>query len=141
MMLDPRNAVVMTCGVVADPEVISGNMAKLRVAVDYAGYEKGSDNRSGYFDVVFYLDDSNPNAKFVKSQIEDSKMKKGSQIQLIGTLKHRRWETEDGGKRSAVSIQAENIAYVRGGGDSKTGSSPTSSSESSEATLEVPDEF
>jgi len=103
-MLDPRNTVVMTCGVVADPEVVSGNLAKLRVAVDYAGYEKGSDNRSGYFDVVFYMDDSNPNAKFVKSQIEESKMKKGSQIQLVGTLKHRRWESEDGGQKEVLFL-------------------------------------
>jgi len=140
-MLDPRNTVVMTCGVVADPEVVSGNLAKLRVAVDYAGYEKGSDNRSGYFDVVFYMDDSNPNAKFVKSQIEESKMKKGSQIQLVGTLKHRRWESEDGGKRSAVSIQAESISYVRGGGSGENKSSAVSGSESSTNTLAVPDEF
>ena len=33
-MLDPKNVVSLTAGVVADPEMINDRIAKLRVAVD-----------------------------------------------------------------------------------------------------------
>jgi len=57
-MIDPRNTVILTAGIISDPELVAnGNIAKFRIAVDYAGSEKGAGASSGYFDVVYYLKD------------------------------------------------------------------------------------
>ncbi len=138
-MIDPRNVVSITAGVVADPELINDKIAKLRVAIDYAGSEKGATASSGYFDVVYYLKDGDnfgsKNAKFVHTQIVDKKMKKGSQIQLIGRLVQERWQQEDV-NRSRVVIVAESISYV-GSAAPKTAEKSDSSSESKF----IPDQF
>ena len=88
MSIDPRNNLTLSCGIVADPEIINDKILKLRVAVDYAGSEKEDpSNKSGYFDVTYYLNSDNErNAKFVKSQVESGNMKKGSQIMLVGRI-------------------------------------------------------
>lgn len=114
-MIDPKNNVVVTGGLVADPEVINENIIKFRVAVDYAGNEKGSQNTSGYFDVTFYTnnDENVRNAKFVKGQIADGKMKKGSQVSLMGRLVQERWTTDDK-KGAKVVIVAEAVTYAGG---------------------------
>lgn len=138
-MIDPRNVVSITAGVVADPELINDKIAKLRVAIDYAGSEKGATASSGYFDVVYYLKDGDnfgsKNAKFVHTQIVDKKMKKGSQIQLIGRLVQERWQQEDV-NRSRVVIVAESVSYV-GSAAPKTAEKSDSSSESKF----IPDSF
>lgn len=54
-MIDPKNLINITGGVVTDPELVNDKIAKFRLAVDYAGQEKGSENTSGYFDIVYYL--------------------------------------------------------------------------------------
>ncbi len=130
-MIDPRNVVSITAGVVADPELINDKIAKLRVAIDYAGSEKGATASSGYFDVVYYLKDGDnfgsKNAKFVHTQIVDKKMKKGSQIQLIGRLVQERWQQADV-NRSRVVIVAESVSYV-GSAAPKTAEKSSSSSE------------
>lgn len=140
-MIDPRNIVSITAGVVADPELINDKIAKLRVAIDYAGSEKGATASSGYFDIVYYLKDGDnfgsKNAKFVHTQIVDKKMKKGSQIQLIGRLVQERWQ-QDEVNRSRVVIVAESISYV-GSAAPKTAEKSDSAS-SSESKL-IPDSF
>ena len=115
-MIDPNNNLNLTCGVVADPEMPTENIAKFRVAVDYAGSEKGSDNSTGYFDVTYYLnsDENKRNCEFVRSQITSGKLSKGSQIRLIGRLVQERWSTDDK-KSSKVVIVAENITYASRG--------------------------
>lgn len=121
-MIDPNNNINLTCGVVADPEMVTENIAKLRVAVDYAGSEKNSDNSTGYFDVTYYLnsEENKRNCEFVKNQISSGKLTKGSQIRLIGRLVQERWSTDDK-KSSKVVIVAENITYAsRGKSDSTT---------------------
>ena len=138
-MIDPRNVVSITAGVVADPELINDKIAKLRVAIDYAGSEKGATASSGYFDIVYYLKDgdnfSSKNSKFVHTQIVDKKMKKGSQIQLIGRLVQERWQQEDL-NRSRVVIVAESVSYV-GSAAPKTAEKSDSSAESKF----IPDSF
>ena len=141
-MLDPKNVVSVTAGVVADPELINDRIAKLRIAVDYAGSEKGSSGASGYFDVVYYLKDgdsySSKNAQFVHAQITSNKMKKGSQIQLIGRLVQERWQ-QDNQNRSKVVVIAEHIAYAANAApksDSTKSDSPTQSQSAS-----IPSEF
>lgn len=139
-MLDPKNTIVITGGVVQDPELVNGNILKLRLAVDYAGSEKNTQNNSGYFDVTYYLnDEGNRNATFVKSQIDDGKMKKGSQVQIVGRLVQERWSAEDGGGRSRVVIVAEALTYAGGGRPQNTegGDQPTATVASSD----TPPEF
>lgn len=142
-MIDPRNTVAITAGLIADPELVAnGNIAKFRIAVDYAASEKGSNSTSGYFDVVYYLkSDSNfssKNASFVANQISSGKMKKGSQVQIVGRLVQERWQ-QDGQNRSRVVIAAEAMTYS---GSSYSKSTDTNSSSSnSESSISVPDEF
>lgn len=127
-MMDPKNFVGLSFGLVAEPETVAdGKIIKLRGAADYAGQEKGTDNRSGYFDITFFVND-NPNAKFVSDQVAKGNFKKGSQLQLVGRLVQERWET-DGKKNSKVVIVAEAITYASGGGGAKKDTETTSEAE------------
>lgn len=124
-MIEGSNVVVLSGGITKDPEVVSGKVVKFSVAVDYAANDK-SGNSTGYFDVTYFLDDNNRNSSFVKGQIQDGKMKKGSQVNLVGRLVQERW-TSDDGNRSKVSVIAETISYTKGG-MSKPASEGSSSS-------------
>jgi len=141
-MIDPKNVTTLTGGVVSDPELINDKIAKFRIAVDYAGSEKGSQNNSGYFDVTYYLKDgsdfASKNASFIHSQITGKNLKKGSAIQIVGRLVQERWKQDDQ-NRSKVVIVAESISYVLSGqkSNNKTSSESSSSAESNS----VPDEF
>lgn len=141
-MLDPANMINITGGVVSDPEVINDKILKLRLAVNYAGSEKGSDNTSGYFDVVYYLKDGNSfvnkNASFIHAQVTADKIKKGSKIQLVGRLVQERWRQDDS-NRSRVVIVAEHISYAASG--SSNGSSSKTSDTPSAASASIPDSF
>lgn len=144
-MLDAKNVVSISGGVVSDPEIINDKIAKFRIAIDYAGSEKGSQNNSGYFDVTYYLKDgsdfANNNAKFIHSQITSGKMKKGSPIQLIGRLVQERWQ-QDNNNRSRVVIVAESISYAASSySKSSSDSESESSSSSSAASSSVPNQF
>lgn len=110
-MMDPRNVVVLSGGLVADPEQPTEKIVKLRLAVDFAGKEKDSDDRSGYFDVVYYLNDDNPNTKFVKGQLAQGNFKKGTSISIAGRLEHDRFKTKEGNKASRVQVIADAISY------------------------------
>jgi hypothetical protein len=146
-MIDPRNIVNLTAGIVSDPEsVANGNILKFRIAIDYAGNEKGSGMTSGYFDVVYYLKDgsdfASKNASFVGKQVSEGKMKKGSQVQILGRLFQERWQQE-GLNRSKIVVVAEAITYA-GGGYQKSDSSTTATSTTAaqgNASFSVPDEF
>jgi len=142
-MIDPKNVISLTGGVVSDPELINDKIAKFRMAVDYAGSEKGSQNNSGYFDIVYYLKNNNDfaskNASFLHTQITSGKMKKGSSIQLVGRLVQERWQ-QDNGNRSRVVVVAESVSYI-GGGASKPATGATASGASSNGSEASSDEF
>lgn len=141
-MLDPKNMVNLTAGVVADPEIVNDRIAKFRVAIDYAGSEKGSQSTSGYFDVTYYLKDNDgfasKNASFVHSQITGGKMKKGSQISIIGRLLQERWQ-QDNQNRSKIVVVAEHIGYAASSGSKSDNASSKSEATSSNAS--IPSEF
>jgi single-stranded DNA-binding protein len=113
-MIDPNNLINITGGLVADPELVNGKILKLRIGVDYSGSDKDTDNNSGYFDVVYYLKDSSgfvsKNATFVGTQIDQSKLKKGSTISIVGRLVQERWKQDDQA-RSRIVIVAEHLTY------------------------------
>jgi len=141
-MIDPKNVITLTGGVVSDPELIADKIAKFRVAVDYAGSEKGSQNNSGYFDVTYYLKDgsdfASKNANFIHSQITNKNLKKGSPIQIVGRLVQERWKQDDQ-NRSKVVIVAESISYVLTG--QKSGTKTSSETSNASEANSVPDEF
>jgi single-stranded DNA-binding protein len=142
-MLDPKNMVNLTAGIVADPEIINDKIAKFRVAIDYAGSEKGGQSTVGYFDITYYLKDANgfanKNASFVHGQITGGKMKKGSQISIIGRLVQERWQ-QDNQNRSKIVVVAEHIGYASNGG-AKSADSSSSSDAPKQANTSVPEEF
>ncbi len=142
-MIDPKNVISLTGGVVSDPELINDKIAKFRMAVDYAGSEKGSQNNSGYFDIVYYLKNGNDfiskNASFLHTQITSGKMKKGSSIQLVGRLVQERWQ-QDNSNRSRVVVVAESISYMSSG-TPKAASGTTASAADSATSGTSSDEF
>lgn len=142
-MIDPKNVISLTGGVVSDPELINDKIAKFRMAVDYAGSEKGSQNNSGYFDIVYYLKNNNDfaskNASFLHTQITSGKMKKGSSIQLVGRLVQERWQ-QDNSNRSRVVVVAESVSYISSGAP-KTATAATASGTSSNESEASSDEF
>lgn len=141
-MIDPKNLINITGGVVSDPELINDKIAKFRVAVDYAGSEKGSDNNTGYFDIVYYLKDSSgfvgKNASFMHGQISDSKIKKGSKLTIVGRLVQERWKQDDQ-NRNRVVIVAEHISYATTAPSTKTASSTNEAA--TVGASSVPDSF
>ena len=108
-----------------------GKVVKLRVAVNYAGSEKDADNKSGYFDVVYYAREADFNGKWLLSQLDDKKMKVGSQIQMIYRLEQQRWKNPEGNMNQKVVLVAEAITYA--------GSAP--STETAEKEVALPDSF
>lgn len=117
-MLTPENLVSISGGLVADPEIVAdGKIVKFRIGVDYAGSDRSSDNNSGYFDVTYYMGDTEVDrtAKFVKGQLDSGNLSKSSQIAIVGRLVQERWASDDGRKNSKVVIVAETINYRRGG--------------------------
>lgn len=143
-MLDPKNVVTASGGLTADPEIVgNGKVVKLRLAIDYAGNDRDNpDNKSGYFNVTYFTNDS-PNGKFISSQLDSGSMKKGSQIMVVGRLVHERWKGQDGRNASQVVIIAEAITYSgsnRSEGDGAGGSSSSGSASRSAASA-APGEF
>jgi single-strand DNA-binding protein len=57
---------------------------------------------------------------------------KGSQVVFTGRLNMRSWETEDGSKRTAYEIVAEQVQFDRGSGD-RDGSAPVQQSAPAQA--------
>jgi len=145
-MIDPKNIINITGGVVADPELVNdGKIANFTLAVDYAGSEKGSDNNTGYFDIVYYLKDgsafASKNASFIHNQISESKIKKGARLSIVGRVVQQRWKQDDK-TRTKIVIVAEHIAYAVTAG-TKPANSSTVSSDSKEpaSATSVPDSF
>jgi len=140
-MLDPNNLINISGGLVSDPEMVNGKILKFRIGVDYSGSEKDSQNTSGYFDVVYYLKDASgfvsKNATFVNTQIDQSKMKKGSSVAVVGRLVQERWK-QDEQSRSRIVIVAEHVTYAARSGKS---SSDSPKETSTDATSSVPSSF
>jgi single-stranded DNA-binding protein len=145
-MIDPKNMLNITGGVVSDPELVNdGKIANFTLAVDYAGSEKGSDNNTGYFDVVYYLKDgssfASKNASFIHGQISESKIKKGARLSVVGRVVQQRWKQDDK-TRTKIVIVAEHIAYaVTANTKGSTGATGAAEAKEPAAASSVPDSF
>lgn len=140
-MLDPQNIINISGGLVVDPEIINGKIFKSRLGVDYAGSEKDSNNNSGYFDIVYYLKDSDgfvsKNASFVSGQVDQGKLKKASTVSIVGRLVQERWK-QDGQSRSKVTIVVEHMTYAP---SRSSKSSDSASSEAPTQAASIPSSF
>jgi len=47
-------------------------------------------------------------------------LSKGSPVFVEGRLQSRNWETQDGQKRSTIEVIADNVQFLRGGGEKGT---------------------
>jgi hypothetical protein len=141
-MLDPQNLINITGGLIADPEMVNGKIFKARIGVDYSGSEKDSDNNSGYFDIVYYLKDKDgfvsKNANFVNSQLDQSKLKKGSTVSIVGRLVQERWK-QDEQSRSRIVIVVEHLTYSSRG--PKASSDSSKESAPAQAPASIPSSF
>ena len=120
------NSVVIVGNLTRDPELRatpSGtSVCSLRVAVN----DRVKDPTSGewgdkpnYFDVDVFGGQGERCAQYLA---------KGRQVGVAGRLRWREWETQDGQKRQAVSIMADNVQFIgprdAGGGGSYGGQQP-----------------
>ena len=104
------NRVVIVGNLTRDPELRatpSGtSVCSLRVAVndrvkDQATGEWG--DKPNYFDVDVFGGQGERCAQYLS---------KGRQVAIEGKLRWREWETQDGQKRQAVSIMADNVQFI-----------------------------
>ncbi|MBI5189552.1 MAG: single-stranded DNA-binding protein [Nitrospirae bacterium] len=111
------NKVILIGNLTRDPELRynpSGTaVANLSIAVNRR-YKQGEENREevGYFDIVVFGKTAENCGQYLN---------KGSGILVEGRLQQRRWETDDGQKRSKVEVVANTVQFMpkrQGGGGS-----------------------
>jgi single-strand DNA-binding protein len=106
------NRVVLTGNVTADPELRSlssgTSVCKLRVACNTRRKDSASGDyvdKPNYFDVTVWGGQGENVAKHLT---------KGRGVAVDGRLEWREWETDDGVKRQAVEIIADNVQFLGG---------------------------
>lgn len=106
------NRVTITGNLTRDPELkhLDSGTAICRLGVAVNGRRKDNTGQwvddPNFFDVTVWGVQGENVAKYLG---------KGSGIAVDGRLDWRSWETDDGGKRSAVQIIAENVQFLSGG--------------------------
>jgi single-strand DNA-binding protein len=126
------NVVVLVGNLTRDPELKampSGtSVCSLRVAVNDRVKDQATgewNDKPNYFDVDVFGAMGENCAKYLA---------KGRQVAVEGRLRWREWETQEGQKRSAVSVVANNVQFIGprdggggggfGGGESQGGGAP-----------------
>jgi single-strand DNA-binding protein len=108
------NRVVLVGNLTKDPELRhtpSGTaVCKLRVAVNTRQKDQTGQwtDKPNYFDVTVWGNQGESCAQYLA---------KGRPIGIDGRLDWREWEAQDGTKRQAVEIIAENVQFLGGRGD------------------------
>lgn len=105
-----------------DPEVryTTGGTAVTTLSLAVNRRIKRNDNweeEVSFFDVVVFGRRAETSAEYLK---------KGSQALIEGELVQRRWETQDGQKRSKVEVNARDVQFLGGRQDSGSGSAKPS---------------
>jgi len=108
------NKVILMGNLTRDPEIRynpNGTaVANLGLAVNRR-YKQGDENREevSYFDVVVFGRQAENCSQYLA---------KGRPVLIEGRLQQRRWETDDGQKRSKVEVVAQNVQFMpkAGGG-------------------------
>ena len=104
------NRVVLMGNLTRDPELRytpnGSAVASFAIAVNRR-YKVDNEKReeTSFFDIVFFGKSAEIIAEY---------MKKGRPILVEGRLQQRRWETDDGQKRSKVEVVGENFQFLGG---------------------------
>jgi single-strand DNA-binding protein len=111
------NSVVIVGNLTRDPELRGTpggtSVCSLRVAVNDRVKDQNTGewgDKPNYFDVDVFGGQGERCAQYLA---------RGRQVAVAGRLRWREWETQDGQKRSAVSIVADNVQFIgprEGGG-------------------------
>ena len=103
------NRVILIGNLTRDPETRqagSTTVCTLRLAVNDRVKDQSSGewgDRPNYFDVDVFGSQGELCGKYLA---------KGRQVAVEGKLRWREWETQDGQKRSAVSVVADNVQFI-----------------------------
>ena len=113
------NRVVMTGNLTADPELRSlpsgSSVCNLRIACNTRRKNGSSgewEDKPNYFNVTVWGAQGENAARFLS---------KGRPVAIDGRLEWREWDAQDGTKRQAVEIIAENTRFMGGRGDGEGG--------------------
>lgn len=118
------NKVILMGNLTRDPEVRynpNGTaVANFGLAVNRR-YKQGEENREevSFFDIVVFGKQAENCSQYLN---------KGSGVLIDGRLQQRRWDTDDGQKRSKVEVVANNVQFMpkrtgQGGGSGSGGDS------------------
>ena len=128
------NRVILMGNLTRDPELrytpAGKPVARLGVAVNRAPYT----NEQG--EKVEGVDFFNVVAFGRQAETTHQYLKKGSGVAIEGRLRSRSWETDDGQKRSAVEVAAQNVQFLPRGGESQSEAPPAG--ETDYAGVDVP---
>ena len=97
------NTISLTGGLTRDPELRSTPSGKSVCDMRLAVTRPRSRDKSDYFDVVAWEGLADTCA---------THLEKGRQIAVNGRVEYREWETEDGTKRSAYSVIADQVDFL-----------------------------
>ena len=119
------NRVSVTGNLTRDPELRSipsgTSVCSLRIAVNSRRKDQSGQwvDKPNYFDVTVWGAQGENCAQYLA---------KGRPVAIDGRLEWREWETQDGGKRQAVDIIADNVQFLgsRDGGGNGNGFTPSS---------------
>lgn len=110
------NSVVVSGNLTRDPELRSLPSGTSLCAMSIAHNGRRKNGAGEWEDEVHYFDVTvwGGQGEWISRNLS-----KGAKVVVQGRLRQRRWETEDGGKRSAVDITADNVTTggKDGGGD------------------------
>ena len=119
-MASSLNRVTISGNLTKDPELrqlpSGSSVCQLRVAVNsrFKGQDGQWQDRAFYFDVSVWGAQGENAAKYLE---------RGSGVIVDGELRWREWEAQDGSKRQAVDISAQNLVWMPrgdgGGGGSR----------------------
>lgn len=107
-MTDP-NSVHVVGRITRDAEVRftpSGTPIMTFSIANERSYKKGDEWKKevSYFDIVVWGK---------RAEGYGAQLTKGTQVVVVGALQQRRWETDDGQKRSKVEIVAEHVLFAQ----------------------------
>lgn len=134
-MISGQNVGTITGRLTRDPEVVNDKVIDMQIAVDYAGRDTDNkDSNTGFFNVVYFTSTSERTTKFLKSQMENGNISKGSALTILYSLSQDRWSQGEQ-RREKTKLIAEAIDYAGPGnnknndeGSSEGGSTPAMSS-------------
>jgi len=111
------NRVIIIGNLTRDPEIrmtpAGKNVTRFRVAVNRLPYTNDQGERVqgvDYFDVVVFGRQAETSYQYLR---------KGRGVAIDGQLRSRTWETQDGQRRYAVEIHAQNIQFLPRAGEPK----------------------